>query len=149
MSVYRSQIQNMFLSAARKKHIPVEVVLNTGTSLRGKLKGYDQFSITLIFKDKVEVIYKSSILFITLLMKRGPVVGPRPSRSFSDKPFVERPFTERPPRPSPAPAPEAPPKPARLVIDDENPPPKRVPRVFDPEDESDPPPPRKMPTRRS
>ena len=59
MSQYKSQIQNLFLSDCRKKHQPVEVVLNTGTTLRGRVKGYDQFSVALIFKDKVEVVYKS------------------------------------------------------------------------------------------
>lgn len=70
MAQYKSQIQNMFLSTVRKKHQPVEVVLNTGTTLRGKVKNYDQFSITLAFKEKSEVIYKSAILYITALPKR-------------------------------------------------------------------------------
>jgi len=67
MSQYKSQIQNMFLSQARKKHQKVEMVLETGTVLRGKLKAYDQFSVTLGFKDQSEVIYKSSIIYITIL----------------------------------------------------------------------------------
>ncbi len=65
MSQYRSHVQNMFLSEMRKKHNRVEVILETGTTLRGKLKGYDQYSITLAFKNKLEVIYKSSIIYIT------------------------------------------------------------------------------------
>ena len=67
MSQYKSQTQNMFLSQARKKHQKVELVLETGTVLRGKLKAYDQFSVTLGFKDQSEVIYKSSIIYITLV----------------------------------------------------------------------------------
>ncbi|MBR4570574.1 MAG: RNA chaperone Hfq [Candidatus Riflebacteria bacterium] len=67
MSQYKSQIQNMFLSQARKKHQKVEMVLETGTVLRGKLKAYDQFSVTLGFKDQSEVIYKSSIIYMTIL----------------------------------------------------------------------------------
>jgi RNA chaperone Hfq len=67
MSQYNSQVQNMFLSQMRKKHQRVEVILETGNTLRGKLKGYDQYSITLAFKDKLEVIYKSSIIYITPL----------------------------------------------------------------------------------
>jgi len=70
MSQYKSQIQNLFLSSVRKRHQPVEVVLNTGTSLHGKIKGYDQFSVTLTFRNKVEVIYKSAILFITALERK-------------------------------------------------------------------------------
>ena len=75
MSQYQSQVQNMFLSSCRKRHQPVEVTLNTGTSLRGKIKGFDQFSISLSFRDKVEVIYKSAILIITVLPRK-----PRPVR---------------------------------------------------------------------
>jgi RNA chaperone Hfq len=65
MSQYKSQVQNQFLSQIRKKHQKVEVILETGNVLRGKLKAYDQFSVTLSFKDSVEVIYKSSIIYIT------------------------------------------------------------------------------------
>ena len=67
MSQYKSQVQNMFLSQARKKHQKIELVLETGTALRGKLKAYDQFSVTLGFKDQSEVIYKSSIIYMTIL----------------------------------------------------------------------------------
>ena len=70
MSKYKSQIQNQFLSLARKKHTKVEVILETGTVLRGKLKAYDQFSISLAFKDKVEVVYKSSIIYIAIMPPR-------------------------------------------------------------------------------
>ncbi|HEY9070050.1 MAG TPA: RNA chaperone Hfq, partial [Candidatus Ozemobacteraceae bacterium] len=78
MTQYKSQIQNLFLSMCRKKHQPCEVVLNTGTTLRGKVKSYDQFSITLTFKDKVEVIYKSAILFITAMQRKPRPVQRRP-----------------------------------------------------------------------
>ena len=69
----------MFLSQARKKHQKVELVLETGTVLRGKLKAYDQFSVTLGFKDQSEVIYKSSIIYMTIL-------PPLHSPSFDRKP---------------------------------------------------------------
>ncbi|NLI75468.1 MAG: hypothetical protein GX442_03370 [Candidatus Riflebacteria bacterium] len=136
MSQYKSQIQNMFLSMVRKKHQPVEVILNTGTTLRGKVKGYDQFSITLIFKDKSEVIYKSAILYITALPKRkrpfppaGPAVGgPRRFPAPGAGPATSAP---RPPKPPP-----------RMYIDDDRdpPPPRKTPRT-----DQDPPPPRKPP----
>ena len=70
MSQYKSQIQNQFLSAARKKHLKVEVILETGTVLRGKIRAYDQFSISLSFRDKVEIIYKSSIIYIAIMPSR-------------------------------------------------------------------------------
>ncbi len=154
MSQYKSQIQNMFLSMVRKKHQPVEVVLNTGTTLRGKVKGYDQFSLTLTFKDKSEVIYKSAILYITALPKRkrpfpaaggaAPGTGPRrfpapggfgsggpPSRPRRGPPGEEPPAKPRPPKPPP-----------RMYIDDDRdpPPPRKKMRIDD-----EPPPPRKPP----
>ncbi|EKD81707.1 MAG: hypothetical protein ACD_39C01677G0001, partial [uncultured bacterium] len=75
MSQYKSQVQNQFLSQARKKHMKVEVILETGSVLRGKLKAYDQFSISLSFKDKVEVVYKSSIIYISALPVLRPPMG--------------------------------------------------------------------------
>jgi host factor-I protein len=139
MSQYKSQIQNLFLSMARKRHQIVEIVLNTGTTLRGKVKGYDQFSLTLVFKDKVEVLYKSAILYISLLpRKRRPIMrpmspgrgtgGPGPTR-FQGGPGSEpgRPSDDfsRPPAPRPVIR-----KPPTLIIDpgDDPPPPKKRPR---------------------
>ncbi len=123
MSQYKSQIQNHFLSTARKRHIPVEVVLNTGTSLRGKVKGYDQFSITLNFKNRIEVIYKSSILFVTLLPKK--IIRP-----------VSRPF-DGPPRDGP---PRDGPRPPSRVT-------REPPVHFDDFESEDPPPPKKGPAK--
>lgn len=84
MSQYKSQVQNQFLSQARKKHMKVEVILETGSVLRGKLKAYDQFSISLAFKDKVEIVYKSSIIYISTLpmmrTERRPYSRPAPPR---------------------------------------------------------------------
>ena len=138
MSQYKSQIQNHFLSSARKKHLPVEVILNTGTSLRGKIKGYDQFSISLSFKEKVEVIYKSSILIVSLLARKN---FPRREGDFGDRPvrpprrYSDAVPENRPTEPVIAPPPVAPPKPkpASMIIDDDF--------------LNDPPPPRKTPTK--
>ncbi|MBI3039788.1 RNA chaperone Hfq [bacterium] len=82
MSEYNSKIQNQFLSGIRKRHLPVEVLLDTGASLHGKVKGYDQFSITLVFKDKIEVVYKSAILMITTLPRK---VRPRPFGGYAQQ----------------------------------------------------------------
>ncbi|MBF0405744.1 MAG: RNA chaperone Hfq [Candidatus Riflebacteria bacterium] len=76
MTQYNSKVQNMFLSEVRKKHKSIEVILNTGTSLRGKLLAYDQYSISLSFKDQNEVIYKSAILYIKVLPKKRVGFGP-------------------------------------------------------------------------
>ncbi|PKL42873.1 MAG: hypothetical protein CVV41_12665 [Candidatus Riflebacteria bacterium HGW-Riflebacteria-1] len=129
MSQYNSQVQNQFLSQARKKHMRVEVILETGSVLRGKLKAYDQFSISLTFKDKIEVVYKSSIIYICAMPVLRPPMGgerrpynrssaPAPRYSDSRRPVAEAPVPERKPFPD-----------------------------FD-EDTEDPPPPKKTPTRR-
>lgn len=125
MSKYRSQIQNQFLSLARKKHTKVEIILETGTVLRGKLKAYDQFSISLSFKDKVEVIYKSAIIYIAIMPSR-----PRfDSRYDRDN---DRGYDRRPPRKEY----EAP---AQKIEE-----PKPYPDMYeDTDDEMDPPPPKK------
>ena len=152
MSQYKSQIQNLFLSMVRKRHQPVEVVLNTGTTLRGKIKGYDQFSITITFKDKAEVVYKSAILYITALPKKmyafahgGPGTDgprrfspgaprfPRPGIGSGSDPSPRPGMPSRPgsvPRPAPIPRPAPPSRPASRPRDD---------------DDDDPPPPRKTP----
>ncbi len=121
MSQYKSQIQNLFLSQARKRHQKAEVVLETGTVLRGKIKAYDQFSISLSFKDKVEIIYKSSIIYISLLPMR-----PEPVRRFSNS--APRRYDRDS---SPAPRPSYP----KVFVDDDveinDPPPPKKPRKDD------------------
>lgn len=121
MSQYNSQAQNMFLSQARKKHVKVEVILETGTVLRGKLRAYDQFSISLAFKDKIEIIYKSSIIYISILPQirqfnnrfqsrsgsprstrydapnTAPLPTPRPFPDFDDDDFDTPPPKKSPP----------------------------------------------------
>ena len=129
MSEYKSQVQNEFLKTVRKRHQHVEVVLDTGTSLRGIIKGFDQFSITIGFHDKLEVIYKSAILYVTALPRR-PMNDRRPGPP-------GRPYgmdSGHPPAPLPP-------------VDRVRPP---LPR-FDPDEreDKDPPPPRRTPTRRS
>lgn len=168
MSQYKSQVQNQFLSQARKRHLKVEVILETGTVLRGKLKAYDQFSVSLSFKDKVEIVYKSSIIYISVLpplrppSRMGRPSGPRPtgtgyrreegSTGYRRRPegeegntgyrrspegeesgtgYRRRPEVDEPARPLPKPAPRRP-------FPD-----------FDEEIDNDPPPPKKVPTKRA
>lgn len=135
MSKYKSQIQNLYLSGVRKRHQPVEVVLDTGTTLRGKIRGYDQFSITLSFREKVEVIYKSAILYISTLpvrpMRRPMRPGPRfddqrPPRSGSYSTPVTS-STIRPTR-TPPPAWDSDSEPQGPQTPLDPPPPKKMPR---------------------
>ncbi|HNS09595.1 MAG TPA: RNA chaperone Hfq [Candidatus Ozemobacteraceae bacterium] len=164
MSQYKSQVQNQFLSQARKRHLKVEVILETGTVLRGKLKAYDQFSVSLSFKDKVEIVYKSSIIYISVLpplrppSRMGRPMGPRPAGTgfkreegtggyrrrpegeegtggYRRRPegeesstgYRRRPEAEEPARPLPKPAPRRPFPDFDEDIDNDPPPPKKVP----------------------
>lgn len=130
MSQYKSQVQNQFLSQARKRHLKVEVILETGTVLRGKLKAYDQFSISLSYKDKVEIVYKSSIIYIFALPPLRPPMGydrkPRPMgppRSGGYRRDQDAP----PAAPLPTPAPRRPFPDFEDDFPDDPPPPKKVP----------------------
>ncbi|PKL47187.1 MAG: hypothetical protein CVV42_14030 [Candidatus Riflebacteria bacterium HGW-Riflebacteria-2] len=121
MSQYKSQVQNQFLSQARKKHMKVEVILETGTVLRGKLQAYDQFSISLSFKDKVEIVYKSSIIYISALpLLRPPMGDRRPYNRSAAPPRGRRPDTD-------APLPEKRPLPNLDDDFEDPPPPKKAP----------------------
>lgn len=70
MTKYNFQVQNFFLSEVRQKHKPVEILLDSGSIVRGRITNYDQFSVTLTFSGKSEIIYKSSILYIKVLPKK-------------------------------------------------------------------------------
>ena len=126
MSQYKSQVQNQFLSQARKRHLKVEVILETGTVLRGKLKAYDQFSISLSFKDKVEIVYKSSIIYISVLPPLRPPSGRMGSRPQSRPGGFRRPESEDS-RPLPRPAVRRPFPDFEEDLDNDPPPPKKVP----------------------
>lgn len=131
MSQYKSQVQNQFLSQARKRHLKVEVILETGTVLRGKLKAYDQYSISLSYKDKVEIVYKSSIIYIFAMPALRPPMSydrrPRPSGPPRSGGY-QRDDAPRPPSDSPAPPPARRPFPDFSEdFPDDPPPPKKVP----------------------
>ena len=126
MSQYKSQVQNQFLSQARKRHLKVEVILETGTVLRGKLKAYDQFSVSLSFKDKVEIVYKSSIIYISVL----PPLRPPSGRMQSRPPYPRTGGYRRPEpeenRPLPKPVARRPFPDFDEEIDNDPPPPKKI-----------------------
>ncbi|MFZ5952439.1 MAG: RNA chaperone Hfq [Candidatus Rifleibacteriota bacterium] len=144
MSQYKSQVQNQFLSAARKKHLKVEVILETGTVLRGKVQAYDQFSISLSFKDKVEVVYKSSIIYISVLPQR-PMPTRRPSGPRTSSGGGYRPSSSDSHRPDSPPRPDSP-RPKRDYAPPA--PPKRSFPDFDEDADLNDPPPPKKPVRR-
>ncbi|MFC1745166.1 RNA chaperone Hfq [Candidatus Riflebacteria bacterium] len=87
---FNFSVQNEFLNQIRRKQIPVEIFLVTGTCFRGRIVQYDNYSLRLNFKGHTEVIYKSSIATINPVKN----VHLNPDR---DKPDGYRPYPRRRP----------------------------------------------------
>lgn len=60
-----TQLQDLFLSRARKSRANVTMFLMNGYQLRGTIAGFDQFVVVLISENKQQVIYKHAISTIT------------------------------------------------------------------------------------
>lgn len=54
-------IQDQFLNQLRKDNIPVTVFLLNGFQLRGLIKGFDNFTVTLESEGKQQLVYKHAI----------------------------------------------------------------------------------------
>lgn len=54
-------LQNNLLNYVRKNEIPVIVYLTNGFQLRGKVLGFDNFTIIIEENDKEKLIYKHAI----------------------------------------------------------------------------------------
>ena len=56
-----SNLQEIFLTRARKQNVPVTVFLVNGFQLRGTVTGFDSFTVVLDTDGKQQVIYKHAI----------------------------------------------------------------------------------------
>ena len=56
-----NNLQEIFLTRARKENIPVTLFLVNGFQLRGVITGYDAFVVILDSDGKQQVIYKHAI----------------------------------------------------------------------------------------
>ena len=56
-----SNLQEVFLTKARKENVPVTVFLVNGFQLRGVITGFDCFVVILDSEGKQQVIYKHAI----------------------------------------------------------------------------------------
>ena len=56
-----SNLQEIFLTRARKQNVPVTVFLVNGFQLRGTVTGFDNFTVVLDTDGKQQVIYKHAI----------------------------------------------------------------------------------------
>ncbi|MGN0968697.1 MAG: RNA chaperone Hfq [Oscillospiraceae bacterium] len=60
-----TQIQDLFLSRARRNKANVTMFLMNGYQLRGTIAAFDQFVVVLMSDNKQQVIYKHAISTIT------------------------------------------------------------------------------------
>jgi len=56
-----ANLQDIFLTKARKQSIPVTVFLVNGFQLRGSVTGFDSFTVVLDSEGKQQLIYKHAI----------------------------------------------------------------------------------------
>ncbi len=63
----KSNLQEIFLTKARKQNVPVTVFLVNGFQLRGNVTGFDSFTMVLDTDGKQQVIYKHAISTIVPL----------------------------------------------------------------------------------
>lgn len=63
----KSNLQEIFLTKARKQNVPVTVFLVNGFQLRGNVTGFDSFTVVLDTDGKQQVIYKHAISTIVPL----------------------------------------------------------------------------------
>ena len=54
-------LQDIFLSAARRTETPVTVFLVNGFQMRGSISGFDAFTVVLSAEGKQNLIYKHAI----------------------------------------------------------------------------------------
>ena len=63
----KNNLQDIFLTRARKENIPVTLFLVNGFQLRGTISGFDCFVVVLDSEGKQQVIYKHAISTIVPL----------------------------------------------------------------------------------
>ena len=57
----RANLQDLFLTRARRDRVPVTLFLMNGFQLRGTLTGFDAFVVVLDSEGRQQVIYKHAI----------------------------------------------------------------------------------------
>jgi len=62
-----NNLQEVFLTVARKENVPVTIFLINGFQLRGTIAGFDSFVVILLNEGRQQVIYKHAISTIAPL----------------------------------------------------------------------------------
>ena len=63
----KSNLQDLFLTRARRDRVPVTLFLMNGFQLRGTLTGFDAFVVVLDSEGRQQVIYKHAISTIATI----------------------------------------------------------------------------------
>ena len=63
----KNNLQEIFLTQARKQNIPVTMFLMNGFQLRGTVTGFDSFTVVISTDGKQQIIYKHAISTIVPL----------------------------------------------------------------------------------
>lgn len=63
----KNNLQEIFLTQARKQNVPVTMFLMNGFQLRGTVTGFDSFTVVLSTDGKQQIIYKHAISTIVPL----------------------------------------------------------------------------------
>lgn len=56
-----ANLQDVFLTRARKQSVPLTVFLVNGFQMRGTVTGFDAFTVVLVSEGKQQLIYKHAI----------------------------------------------------------------------------------------
>ena len=57
----KTNIQDIILNQARKEHLEITLYLANGMPLRGRISGFDNFTIIIVNDGKQSMIYKHAI----------------------------------------------------------------------------------------
>ena len=61
----KTNIQDVFLNAARKDNVPITIHLVNGFQLKGTIRSFDNFTLILDSMGKQQMIYKHAVSTIT------------------------------------------------------------------------------------
>ena len=68
-------IQDNFLNAARKEHVPVTIFLMGGVKLSGKIRSFDKYSVILESNHQEQLIFKHAISTVVLSRSAPPAAA--------------------------------------------------------------------------
>ena len=80
----KANLQDLFLTRARRDRVPVTLFLMNGFQLRGTLTGFDAFVVVLDSEGRQQVIYKHAIS--TIAPARAVSFQPRRTRDKQESP---------------------------------------------------------------